>query len=91
MPQLHRGARLDQEPASSGFILDESLLQNFDRDWTVHLEVTRSIDRTHSARPEAFFNGIFVVEHAAYERIFYFEHVLFNDETDHVHSDVDMK
>ena len=31
------------------------------------------------------------VEHAAYERIFYFDHLLINDETDHVHSGVDMK
>ena len=53
--------------------------------------MTRSIDRTHPAGAKAFFYAILVVEHAAYERIFYFDHLLINDETDHVHSGVDMK
>ena len=45
--------------------------------------MTCTIDRSHAARTKAFFDTILLVERAAYERVLYFDHLLFNAETDH--------
>jgi hypothetical protein len=42
------------------------LLQHFDRDRTIHLEVTRSIHCAHAACTKAFFYAVLVVEYATY-------------------------
>ena len=49
MPQHHRRACLDLKPNSSCLVFDKALLQNFDRDRTIHLRGDAH-DRPHPSR-----------------------------------------
>jgi hypothetical protein len=74
MPQQHRRARFDLKPDSCRLIFNEALMQNLDRDGTIHLKMSRTIHSPHSARTEAFFYRVLLVERSTYERVLRFEH-----------------
>src|SRR6185369_4830093 len=69
MAQLHRRTRLSVKTTSRRLVFDQSLIQKFDRDRTVHRQVARTIHLTHSAGAERFLNQILLVERPAYKRV----------------------
>src|SRR3569832_1292450 len=69
MTELHRGSRFSLKATSRRLVFDKSLMQKLDCHRTVHRQVTRTIDRAHSARADGFLNEILVVERPANKRI----------------------
>ena len=60
--QQHRRTRFELKASTRRFVVNKLRMQNLDRDRTVHQQVTRAIDRPHTAFAETFFEVVLVVE-----------------------------
>ena len=78
MAQQHRSSGFHLKTNSRCFVFHQTLMQNFDRDWTVHQQMTCTVNRAHATRAEAFFDTIFLVECPAYKWISSFDHSRFS-------------
>ena len=62
MSQVYGGARLDLKTKPGHLIFRESLVQNLDRNGTIHRKMPRPIHRPHAALTKTFLNAVLFVE-----------------------------
>jgi hypothetical protein len=69
MVQVYSRARLDLKTKSSRLVFRRPLMQNLDRNGTIHREMPRPIHRAHPALAKTFLDAVLFVERTPDERI----------------------